>query len=188
MTTTSPTINGLDTGALGGLVDMLKQHPEGGRVSFAAQSRWQDGARVLTRLAGYRIDGDEAHGEERRFVLLSDEPTELSGTDAAPAPVEQLMHALAGCIGATINARAAFAGVKLDRLDLTIEGGVDLHGIFGLEPRARPGVQGLTVTVDIAADAAPERLREIVAAGIGTSPIRDSVEHGVPIEAEVRIA
>lgn len=190
MTTATPQtrINGLDTGALAGLVEMLKDNPNGGRVTFVTRSRWQDGARVLTGIGGYRVDGTPAHEDQRRFVLLSDEPLELSGTDAAPGPAEQLMHAVAGCISATINANAAFAGVKLTRLEVALEGGIDLHGIFGLEPQARPGFGELRARIEIAGDADSATLEQIAARGVAASPIRESVQNGVPIRADIRPA
>jgi uncharacterized OsmC-like protein len=176
-------LNGLDTTALGGLVETLQANPRSGQVTFSSHSRWQDGARVLSRMAGYRIDGQRVHDDERRFVLLCDEPTELSGTDAAPAPAEQLMHALASCIAATTNANVAFMGVRLDRLDAMLEGDIDLHGIFGLDEKVRPGFSAIRAKVDIAGDADAATLREIAGRGLRSSPIRDSVENGVDIDA-----
>lgn len=182
--TVQTTVNGLNTTARG-LVATLKDHPKNGRVTFASHSGWQDGARVLTRLAGYQIDGQPAHENERRFVLLSDEPTELSGTDAAPGPAEQLMHAMASCIAATINANAALMGVKLDRLNIALEGDIDLHGIFGLDERVRPGFGELRTKIRIAGDADPDTLEDIAARGFRFSPVRDSVQNGVPIRSEI---
>lgn len=179
------TINGLDTAVLGGLVEVLKDHPQGGQVTFATHSRWQDGARALTRMGGYRIDGAPAHADVRCFVLLSDEPTELSGTDTAPGPVEHLMHALAGCIAATINANAAFAGVRLSRLDVALEGDIDLHGIFGLDEAVRPGLRELRARITLGGDADPDALKAIADRGLRFSPIRDSVQNGVAIRAHV---
>jgi uncharacterized OsmC-like protein len=185
---TEARMNGLDTTVLGGLVQALRGDPRAGRVTFATRSRWQDGARVLTRVAGYRIDGQPARQDERRFVLLSDEPTELSGTDAAPGPAEQLMHALASCIAATISANAAFQGVALDRLEVAVEGDIDLHGIFGLDGNVRPGFGELRASIGIAGDADAATLREIADRGLRSSPIRDSVRYGVPVRAEVKAA
>jgi uncharacterized OsmC-like protein len=141
---------------------------------------------VLTRLAGYRIDGQQVHDDERRFVLLSDEPTELSGSDAAPGPAEQLMHALAGCIAATINANASLRGIVLERLEIAVAGDIDLHGVFGLREGVRPGFEQLRAKIDIVGDADPAVLQEIAEAGLASSPIRDSVENGVPLHADVR--
>ena len=183
--TMQATINGIDTAALGGLVEVLESNPEGGQVTFTTDSHWQDGARVLTRMAGYRIDGETVHADERRFVQLSDEPIELSGTDAAPGPAEQLMHAVASCITATANANAAFMGVRLDRLDVTLEGDIDLHGIFGLDDEVRPGFKAIRAQIDIAGDADEATLREVAERGIRFSPIRDSVQNGVSINPEI---
>lgn len=180
------TSNGLDVAALTGLVELLRDSPAKARVTFETGSRWQGGARVLTDVGGFRIDGEPVHGEDRRFVLLSDEPRELGASDAAPGPGEQLMHALASCIAATVNANAAFMGVALDQIEVTVSGELDLRGILALDDTVRPGLSGLTATVAIAGNADPATLRELVERGVRYSPVRDSVERGVPIRVGIQ--
>lgn len=108
-----------------------------------------EGEKLIEPLRGF----GKAHGEHIGVQPLCDEPTELSGTDAAPAPPEQLMHALASCIAATTNANAAFMGVRLDRLGVTLEGDIDLHGIFDLDEKVRPGFSAIRAKIDTAGDA-----------------------------------
>lgn len=180
-------MNGLDTAKLGALAESLKGNSGAGHVTFATQSRWQDGARVLSTVEGFKVDGKPLHEGKRRFVLLSDEPTELSGTDAAPGPAEQLMHAVASCISATINANAAFMGVRLSGLEVGLEGDIDLHGILGLDPDVRPGFGELRARIAISGDADRETLQEIAKRGFAFSPIRDSVEKGVKLKPEIAV-
>lgn len=174
-------------GELGGLVESLRGNAAAGHVTFTTQSRWQDGARVLTRVNGFKVDGQSAHAQTRRFVLLSDEPTELSGTDAAPGPAEQLMHAVASCIAATINANAAVTGVRLTTLEIELQGDVDLHGILGLDPGVRPGFGEIRIGIVIAGESDAATLTKLAERGVALSPMRDSVEKGVRLRSEIAV-
>jgi uncharacterized OsmC-like protein len=185
-TTTINIVNGYNVTALEELSAALKQHSDAGRVTFKSTSKWQDGARVLTYYNGYTVDGETLHAQ-RRFVLLSDEPTELTGTDIAPGPVEQLLHALGGCVAATINANAAFMGVALSHLEVSLESDLDLHGYFGLDDNIRPGVQALRMRIRISGEADEETLKVIAQKGYHFSPVRDSVNNGVDVIPEIII-
>ncbi len=181
-------VNGLNTKALGGLIEQLKGDPDSGRVTFFSNSKWQDGMRSFTTFTGYKIDGTMHHQTERQFVLLGDEAAELSGTDAAPGAVEELMYALATCIIAAGNANAALMGVKLDQFDVALESDLDLHGLFALDPKVRPGISELRAKITIAGDADEETLRKIAKLGYKYSPVSDSVRNGVSVKPEIVVA
>ncbi len=106
-------VNGITISTLGGLIDMLKANPDKGRVTFYSNSKWQSGMRSFSTFTGYKIDGKMYHEKKRNFVLLGDEGTELSRTDAAPGAVEELMYALGTCIIAAANANAALISPKI---------------------------------------------------------------------------
>jgi uncharacterized OsmC-like protein len=179
------TLNGLNTEALGGLVGLLKDNPQGGRVTFQTNTIWQDGARAFTHVEGHKIDGQMQHQGERQFVVLSDEPSELSGTDTTLGPVEALMYAMGSCIAATTNSNASLMGVQLNQLEVTLESEVDLHGMFDLDRGVRPGIGSLRAHITIAGDADPETLRKIAQSGYQFSPVRKSVVNGVDIQPDI---
>jgi uncharacterized OsmC-like protein len=181
----SAVVNGLDRTALGGLIGTIEENPHGGRVTFLSKTRWQDGARSFTRFGGYKVDGQMLHQSERDFVVLGDEPVELSGTDTAPGPIEELMYATATCIAATTNANAALQEVELTQLEVVLESDLDLHGIFDLNPKARPGIGEMRVKITLAGKADPATLREIAQAGFQFSPVRDSVDNGVMVKSNI---
>jgi len=188
-TLTTPSIlNGINTELLGNLANLLSQNLDTGRVTFCSRSLWQQGTRVFTRFTGYNIDGEMQHEGDRQFVLLSDEPIELSGTDAAPSPIEQLMHALGACIAATTNANAALMGVELTQLEVRLESDLNLHGFFALDDCVRPGISKLRAHITIAGNADAEKLREIVQRGYRYSPIRESINNGVTLNSEIIVA
>ncbi len=181
-------VNGITTSTLVGLVDMLKANPDKGRVTFYSNSKWQSGMRSFSTFTGYKIDGKLYHEKKRNFVLLGDEGTELSGTDAAPGAVEELMYALGTCIIAAANANAALMGVNLTQLELDLESDVDLHGLFALSPDVRPGILDLRAKITIAGDADRETLKKIAMLGYKYSPVSDSIRNGISVKPEVIVA
>ena len=178
-------VNGLNTEALGGLIEHLKTNPDAGQVTFFSKSVWQDGMRSFTSFSGYEIDGKMHFEEGRNFVLLGDEAVELSGTDAAAGAVEELMYALGTCIIAAGNANAALMGVKLTKFELDLESDIDLHGLFALDPEVRPGILELRAKITIAGDADDETLRKIANLGYTYSPVSNSVREGVNVVPEI---
>ncbi len=182
------TVNGLNTDALGGLIEMLKEDPSKGQLTFYSNSEWQDGMRSFTTVSGYKIDGTMYHEDKRKFVMLGDEGVELSGTDAAAGAVEELMYALGTCIIAAGNANASLMGVKLTQFNVALESDLDLHGLFALDPEVRPGILELRVKITVGGDADDETLEKIAMLGYNFSPVSNSVRKGVKAVPEVVIA
>jgi len=178
-------VNGLNTTALSGLIDNLKNDKDAGRVTFYSNSEWQDGMRSFTTFTGYKIDGKMYHEKQRKFVMLGDEGLELSGTDAAAGAVEELMYAVGTCIIAAGNANAALMGVKLTKFQLEMESDIDLHGLFALDENVRPGILELRMKITIAGDADDETLRKIANLGYIYSPVSNSVRKGVNVVPEI---
>lgn len=189
---TSPTrapqteINGLNTEALGQLAEALQGNPQAGQVSLHARTGWQGVARTATEIKGFTVDGQLRNDDRRRFVLECDWPAGFGSGDADAMPAEQFLHAVASCIAATTNAYAALEGVNLSRLEVAMEGNLDLHGLLGLDERVRAGLQALEAEIRIAGDADPDTLEQLARKGVRFSCLRESVEHGVPLQARVR--
>lgn len=185
--TGSTVVNGLDTEQLGGVIGMLEENEDAGRVTFFSRTRWQNGMRAFTTFTGYEIDGELHHENSRQFTLLGDEGVELSGTDTAPGAVEELMYALGTCIVAAGNANAALRGIELTRFDVDLESDIDLHGLFALDPEVRPGILELRADIRIAGDGSEEQLREIAELGFQYSPVSESIRNGVNVVPDVTV-
>ncbi len=181
----NPVVNGLNTQVLGKFANQLKENPKIGNMTFRSKSNWQGGGRVATRISGYKIDGRLFHEGKREFIEHTDQPTEFTTADAAPAPIERLLQAVGSCIVATTNANAAFMGVELDKLEISLEGDIDLHGFFAINKNVRPGLSELRVRIEIDGDADADTLREIANRGFTYSPVRDSINNGTTITPEI---
>ena len=71
--------------------------------------------------------------------------------------------------------------MRIDRIESTFEGDLDLHGFLDLDAGVRKGYQGIRVRFKISADVPDERLNEILQLGTGFSPVFDSLKNGVPL-------
>jgi uncharacterized OsmC-like protein len=99
--------------------------------------------------------------------------------------VEFLLHALASCLTAGLGNIAAARGVKLTSVESTIEGDIDLRGIFGHADDVRNGYQGIRVSFKVAGDAPAETLRQLVEQSRARSAVYDVLTNGVPVSIEV---
>ncbi len=180
-------VNGFNAAQLEGLIENLKENPQAGNVTFKCNTLWQDGARSFHHFSGYSIDGQSVHEGNRKFVVLSDEPSEFGVSDAAPAPAEQLLGAVAGCITATTNAFAALNGIILTSLKVDVDGDLNLQGMFALREDVQAGFKNLRAFVTISGDAPADKIKEMAEAGFKFSPIRNTVSHGASVILDVHV-
>jgi uncharacterized OsmC-like protein len=188
-TTTKPRrerlpLNGVDTPTLFGTLDVVKSQPDLARFQFRARNRWQSGTLSETTFGTFSGAGGE-HPHKTTFKVTADHPAVLVGEDRAPLPVEYLLHALASCITGGIANIAAARGVALSEVESTIEGDINLLGIFGMSKDVRNGYQGIRVSFSIKGDAPPEKLQEIVEQSRARSAVFDVLTNGVPVSMSV---
>jgi uncharacterized OsmC-like protein len=83
-----------------------------------------------------------------KFNMVIDEPPALGGTDGGPSPVQVLLMSLAGCLNVTGHEVARQRGLKLNGIDLKIEGVMNPCAFIGCSYEERAGFQQIKVTVD----------------------------------------
>jgi uncharacterized OsmC-like protein len=177
-------LNGVDTPTLFGTLDVVRSQPELAKFQFRARNRWQSGTLSETTIDSFSGAGGE-HDHKTTFTVKADHPGVLVGDDRAPLPVEYLLHALASCITGGIANIAAARGVTLREVESTIEGDIDLLGIFGMSKDVRNGYQGIRASFSIKGDAPPEKLQEIVEQSRARSAVFDVLTNGVPVSMSV---
>lgn len=177
-------LNGVDTPTLFTTLDVVKGQPELAKFQFRARNRWQSGTLSETTFTTFVGAGGE-HTHKTAFKVSADHPAVLVGEDRAPLPVEYLLHALATCITGGIANIAAARGVTLTEVESTIEGDINLLGIFGMSKDVRNGYQGIRASFSIKGDASPEKLQEIVEQSRARSAVFDVLTNGVPVSMSV---
>jgi uncharacterized OsmC-like protein len=180
-------LNGVDTPTLFATLDAVKAQPELAKFQFRATNRWQQGTHSKTRIHSfYGANGERAHVSEH--VYDADHPQVLVGRDQAPTPVEFLLHALAACITAGIGNIAAARGVTLYEVESTVEGDIDLQGIFGQSREARNGYEQIRMSFKVKGDADAETLASLVEQSRSRSAVYDVLTNGVPVTITVDAA
>jgi uncharacterized OsmC-like protein len=180
-------LNGVDTPTLFATINVVKGQPELAKFKFRATNRWISGTHSRGRSEGFYGAGQE-HEHKSEFQFDADHPQVLVGEDEGPTPVEFLLHGLLACLTAGLGNIAAARGVKLSKVESSIEGEIDLRGILGLSDEVRNGYQKLRVSFKVEGDAPPEKLRELVEQSRARSAVYDVLTNGVPIDIRVEAA
>lgn len=176
--------NGVNTPVLFATINAVKETPALAKFRFRASSRWIDGTYSESRVESFSGAGGE-HTHQTQFAYAADHPAVLVGQDRGPTPIEFLLHGLAACITAGIGNIAAARGVTLTSVESHVEGDIDLRGLLGISADVRNGYERIRITFDIAGDAPPEKLREIVEQSRSRSAVFDVLTNGVPVDVSI---
>jgi uncharacterized OsmC-like protein len=124
-------------------------------------------------------------GSGHRFTV--DEPKTLGGGDTAPNPVEYALAALGSCQAITYRVWANKLGVKLDKVDVEIEGDIDLRGFLGVDDQVRPGFNAVRIRVHLTGPDSPSRYKELAEVVDAHCPVLDVFRNPVPVERELTL-
>jgi uncharacterized OsmC-like protein len=178
-------INGVSRTGLFGAIEALKADDSLAQFNFRIENEWIDGGlnRSIVR-DFYGVGADHAHATA--FTLHNDEPPVLLSGDKGPNPVENLLHALAGCLVTSIVYHAAARGIKIDAVRTRFEGDLDLRGLLGVTKACRNGYREIRVSFDIDGDLTVEQKRDLMAMGPEYSPVFDVVSNGTVVKCRLR--
>lgn len=177
------TVNGIHVETLAGTVQAIESDPELGAAHFRVSNRWQRANQNRSRVEGfYGAKQEIAH--KKTFELMADEPPVLAGDDEAPNPVEHLLHALASCVTTSLVAHAAVKGIRLDSVESSVEGDIDLRGYLGIDSEVPKGYTDIRVRFKVAADGvSPERLKRLSM----YSPVFNTITEGANVDIQVDV-
>lgn len=176
--------HGVDTPTLFATLDAVRGQPELAKFRFRAVNRWIAGTHSQSKMAPFFGAGTE-HTHATDVAFDADHPAVLVGADRGPTPVEFLLHALAACLTAGLANIAAARGVTLTEVESTVEGDIDLLGIFGMSDRVRNGYERIRASFRVRGDAPAETLRALVEQSRARSAVYDVLTNGVPVELAV---
>jgi uncharacterized OsmC-like protein len=182
-TTENPVRNGVDTATLFATLDAVKGNPEIAKFQFRASNRWVSGTHNQSTIHGF-YGATQEMTHEQPWTFDADHPAVLVGKDNGPTPVEYVLHALAACLTAGLANIAAARGVNLTEVESTVEGDIDLLGIFGLSDEVRNGFEQIKVSFKVKGDD-PEKLRQVVDQSRQRSAVFDIITNRVPVTVEV---
>lgn len=108
-----------------------------------------------SRIATVPIDGGEP-------VVWEAAAHPYAGGDGQEAcSGDLLLASLAACQEITLRMVAAAMEIPLNNVNLTVEGDLDFRGTMGVDPETPVGFTAIRTTIEIDADASPERLEKL---------------------------
>ncbi len=122
-----------------------------------------------------------------KFKMVIDEPQNLGGTDEGPSPIQVLLMSLAGCLNVTGHEIAKQRGLKLNGMNVNIEGVMNPCAFLGCSFEERAGFQNIKVTVDADFEnASPEEIAEWLEETENRCPVTDNVRAGTKLSVSIK--
>jgi uncharacterized OsmC-like protein len=166
--------NGVNVEALLTARAALTEAPEAARFKWRATSQWINGTHSRATVDGfYGLGSEQRH--RQCFDFDVDHPELFAATDNGATPVELVLVGLAGCLSAGIASVAQNRNIQLHSVRATVEAGMDLQGVLGIDDAVRTGFDGIRVHYDIDADATAEQIAALVAQSQKRSAVFDIV-------------
>jgi uncharacterized OsmC-like protein len=172
----SPTAvaNGVNVEALLGARVALGEAPQAARFKWRATSEWVRGTHSRATIDGfYGLGGEQKH--RQTFSFETDHPEVFASEDKGATPVEVVLVGLAGCLSAGIAAVAQHRNIQLHSVKATLEAGMDIQGILGIDDKVRNGFDGIRVHYRVDADASAAEIAALVAQSQKRSAVFDIV-------------
>jgi len=186
-TTTQSVSNGVNVAALLGARDILTGAPAAAQFTWRATSEWQHGTHTRSSIHGfYGLGAEQKHRQP--YAYETDHPEIFASEDRGATPVEMVLVGLAGCLTAGIAAVAQNRNIQLNSVKATLEAGMDLRGILGIDTDVRNGFDGIRVHYEIDADASEAAIAALVAQSQKRSAVFDIVTNPTDVTVTTRKA
>jgi uncharacterized OsmC-like protein len=176
--------NGVNVEALIGARTALSEAPEAAKFKWRATCDWIRGTHSRTTVQGFYGLGAE-QSRNKSFRYDADHPELFASEDNGATPVEFVLAALASCLTAGIAAVAQNRNIQLRSVKATLEGGMDMQGILGIDSDVRNGFDGIKVIFDIDADATRDEIKALVAQSQRRSAVFDIVTNPTNVAVEI---
>src|SRR5277367_905786 len=152
------------------LKEQYRSDPSSSKITIRAKGA-QTGAPIACSVdIGRAIHQAEAHKG-------------VGGAGAGACSGDLLLGALAACAQSTCQMVAAAMGIPTERIEVTVEGDLDLQGTLGISKEAPVGFQSIRVIFDVRAPAATaEQLKALQAKTEQYCVVMQTLQHPPKIE------
>jgi len=176
--------NGVNVAALLAAREALTDAPEAAQFKWRATCNWKNGTHSHSTVEGFFGLGEE-QAHKTTFSFDADHPEIFASADHGATPVELVLVGLASCLTAGVAAVAQHREIQLRSVTATLEGGMDLQGILGIDKDVRNGFDGIKVSFNIDADASQDDLEALVAQSQKRSAVFDIVTNPTNVTVTV---
>ncbi|MGI9258484.1 MAG: OsmC family protein [Gammaproteobacteria bacterium] len=176
--------NGVNVEALLGARAALSPAPEAAQFKWRATCDWVRGTHSKSSVTSFFGLGEEQQ-HKSAFTFEADHPEIFASEDLGATPVEVVLCGLASCLMAGVAAVAQHRGIQLNAVKATLEAGMDIQGILGIDADVRNGFDGINVSFEVDGDASAEDLEALVAQSQKRSAVFDIVANPTNVNVSV---
>lgn len=169
-------------------------HRQRGRATFAVALEQRigqlradrSGKLAVFRAETRRVEILQCEAQIRKFPpLVIDEPPGVGGSDLAPNPVELTLAALGTCQEIMYSICAELMGVRLDEVEVSVKGLMDLRGMFDVDPHPAPGFTRVEYRTRLKSPEPEARLRALAEMVESHCPVLDIFTRPIPVKGSV---
>ncbi len=183
-TVDKPVNNGVNVEALFGAREALEKAPEAAQFKWRATVKWVNGTQSRSTIESfYGLGAEQKH--KQPYSIDADHPEVFAAEDRGATPVEIVLAGLASCLTAGVAAVAQARKVQLRSVSATLEAGMDIRGILGVDSDVRNGYDDIKVTFHIDADASQKDIEALVAQSQKRSAVYDIITNPTNVTVEV---
>ena len=176
--------NGVNVGALLEAREALTAAPEAAQFKWRTTCTWEGGTHSTSTVESFFGLGEEQQ-HRTTFSFEADHPEIFASADLGATPVEIVLVGLAACLTAGVAAVAQHREIQLRSVKATLEAGMDIQGILGIDSDVRNGFDGIKVSYEIDADASKEDIEALVAQSAKRSAVYDIVTNPTNVNVEI---
>ena len=118
-------------------------------------------------------------------IIYVDQPKAAGGNEAGPNPLEYFFTSLAGCIATAARIVANQKRIKLNGMDMKVEGAFDTDVLLGKSKENRAGITGIKVTLNIDSDMSNEEKEVFIREIESRCPVSDNIANTTPLILEL---
>ena len=167
-----------------GAREALTEAPEAAQFKWRASCEWKNGTHSHSTVESFFGLGEE-QSRTTVFNFDADHPEVFASEDNGATPVAYVLVGLASCLTAGVAAVAQHREIQLNSVVATLEGGMDIQGILGIDGDVRNGFDGIKVSFKINADADDDDIKALVAQSQKRSAVYDIITNPTNVIVEV---
>jgi uncharacterized OsmC-like protein len=176
--------NGVNVEALLEARAALTETPAAAQFTWRATCKWVNGTHSQSTIQSFFGLGEE-QSHRTEFSFDADHPEIFASKDNGATPVEMVLVGLASCLTAGVAAVAQHREIQLKSVSATLEAGMDIQGILGIDSDVRNGFDGIKVHYDIDAEASEDDIKALVAQSQKRSAVFDIVTNPTNVTVDV---
>lgn len=175
---TAELTNGVDVSQLMNVIGEINEDQNYAKFQFRASNKWINGGLSRSRIKEFYAGNAEDSTRKQEFILDADEPLIAAGHDSAPNALEYVLHALASCLTGSMVYHASVRDIRIDAVESSYTGDMDVRGLFGLAEDVRKGFNKVSVKMRVKSQASVDELTECAM----FSPVYEMVSKALPVE------